>query len=109
MVWVSKLFVARAFPGINATSHAAQAAVSMKRVARSDARAASGGSTPGVAGRLAAAVDAQNGIDIVGVNGLLGGARSSVIAARKACALHRFLRFVTSRVVVPTGQALKLR
>ena len=81
---LGKQVVARVLPGTNATSHAAQAAVNMKRVERSDARAASGGSTPGVAGRLAAAVDAQNGIDIVGVGGLLEGARSSVIAARKA-------------------------
>ena len=58
--------------------------MSLKRLARSDARAASGGNTRNVAGRLAAAVDAQNGIDMVGVGGLLEGARSSVIEARKA-------------------------
>ena len=73
----------RAGPGANATGHFTHA-FSLKRLARSDARAASGGNTRNVAGRLAAAVDAQNGIDMVGVGGLLEGARSSVIEARKA-------------------------
>ena len=69
--------------GGNATGHVMKAAGSLQRVARSDARVATGVGTRAVAGRLAAAVDAQNGIDSVGVGGLLEGARSSVIAARK--------------------------
>ena len=60
-----------------------KAAGNLQRVARSDARVASGVGTRAVGGRLAGAVDAQNGIDSVGVGGLLEGARSSVIAARK--------------------------
>ena len=89
----------RAVSGANAIGHVTQAVVSLKRLARSDARAASGGSTRNVAGRLAAAVDAQNGIDMVGVAGLLEGARSSVIEARKA----RFLQLFLRRCVVCRG------
>ena len=37
-------------------------------------------------------MDAQNGIDMVGVGGLLEGARSSVIEARKAWFLQILLR-----------------
>ena len=79
--------------GANATSHFTQAVVSLKRLARSDARAASGGNARSFAGRLAAAVDAQNGIDMVGVVGLLESARSSVIEARKARGVLCFLRW----------------
>ena len=89
---VAKHVCMRGGAGANASSHVTQAVVSLKRLARSDARAASGGSARSFAGRLAAAVDAQNGIDMVGVVGLLGGARSSVIEARKARVLQRFLR-----------------
>ena len=89
---IAKHVCLRARAGVNATSHFTQAVVSLKRLARSDARAASGGSARSFAGRLAAAVDAQNGIDMVGVVGLLEGARSSVIEARKARVLQRFLR-----------------
>ena len=97
---VAKHVCLRAGSGANTISHFTQAVVSLKRLARSDARAASGGNARSFAGRLAAAVDAQNGIDMDGVVGLLDGARTSVIAARKVRHLTPFLRW---RVVCRGG------
>ena len=54
-------------------------------------------------------MDAQNGIDMVGVAGLLEGARSSVIEARKARHVQLLLRRRVVYVAVAAAQALKLR
>ena len=63
----------------------------MKHYALSDAHAALGGRMRSVVGRLAAAVDSQNGIDVANAVALLEAARSSVIGARKAPSPQQFL------------------
>ena len=63
----------------------------MKHYALSDAHAALGGRMRSVVGRLAAAVDSQNGIDVANAAALLEAARSSVIGVRKAPSPQQFL------------------
>lgn len=77
--------------GSNATTYDTKAVVSLKGYARSDARAALVATMRSVVGRLSAAVDSQNGIDVASVVALLEAARSSIIGARKAPSPQQFM------------------